>query len=154
MDYDKYNEYLQERWEGMVDLIEQKKLNDYALGRAMIKFSKSKNPIHQKLQKHGYKKAYKHVSNLQEKNRTRFDFIVEEVGAMILNDAKDNFIEGDSKQSAGSTTLIAKIKPYDTSSLKENIDKYLKRCVEKKHIHSYNCDFSKDKITVNIKLYK
>ena len=65
---DDFEYYIQERWEGMIDLIEAKKLNDYALGRAMINFSKSNNKLNKQLQKKGAREADKYKINQNNKN--------------------------------------------------------------------------------------
>ena len=88
MDYNNMQEYIQERWEGVLTILEEKKLNDYALGRAMIKFANSNNPVNKKLQDIGKKKAEKYSDKQHDRYLAKLELIAEYIASMILTETK------------------------------------------------------------------
>ena len=95
MDFDNFDQYIQERWEGMIEILEEKALKDYALGRAMINFSKSDNPLNKALQKRGMKQAIKYQKHRDAKLTGGLELIGEEIAAIISRHVGDNIISGE-----------------------------------------------------------
>lgn len=156
MNFDEFNNYVQERWEGVLELIEaNKNVQDYALGRFMIKIANSKNPIIKGMNKRVYKKASKTVHSKIQNYKIGLQLMAEEVAGIILQKVpKENIVQGEITASNKNTVIdvVAKIKPCDTEGLKENIESYLDRCVKAKKLGSYTCNISKTSIKVTVRL--
>ena len=148
MDYKDMQEYVQERWEGVLTLLEEKKLNDYALGRVMIKMANHKNPINKKIQDNGKKKAEKYFDKQHDKyvNKMAHDagyvagFLKH--GKITLN---DNSVVVKGSINGAPEYIDAKI---------ERVNNYLKTRHEKGEIGEYNVKCNNGDYTVTIKIAK
>ncbi len=150
MDFDKYQEYIQERWDGMVSLLEEKKLNDYALGRAMIKFSKSKNPIAKNMRDRGMKQAKKYMKKQHDKNLAKMELIAEYIAGQLLTEvekhgSKISNGEVTTNKNETSTVIKAKITPkIDGDDFTNKLSDYLIRCRDRGDIEGYDFGFYDD----------
>ena len=153
MDFDKY---IQERWEGVLDIIEEKALKDYALGRAMIKFSQSNNPIAKNMRDRGMKQAKKYQYKRDAKLIDGLELIGEEIAAIISRHVGDNIIKGEVTPSKSGTAVIIKadLNSCDVNGLEDKLKDYMQRCIDKRQMMSYDCEVSDTKIYVKIKLFK
>jgi hypothetical protein len=148
MDFDNFDQYIQERWEGMIEILEEKTLKDYALGRAMINFSKSDNPLNKALQKRGQKQADKYTKKQHDHNLAKMELIAEQIAGMLLTEVEKH----DSKISGGevttneqetSTVVKAVVKPvFDFDSFSDRLSNYLIRCCDRGDIDSYDFGFT------------
>lgn len=147
MKYEDLDEYIQERWEGMIDLIEAKKLNDYALGRAMIKFSNSNNKLNKYSQKKGYEKADKYLKKQHDKKLAKMELIAEYVAGQLLTEVKKHGSEisnGEvtTNKNETSTVIKATIKPeIDGDAFSRKLTDYLSKCCDRGEISSYDFGF-------------
>lgn len=142
MDYKDIREYVQERWEGTITILEEKKLNDYALGEAMMKI------VNKKFQDNRKKKAEylsdkqynKYVNNMAHAAGFVAGFLKH--GKITLND-NSAVVKGSTK---GTPEYInAKI---------EHVSNHLKTCREKGEIGEYNVKCNNGDYTVTIKIAK
>ena len=83
MEFDKFNEFVQERYEGMWEIIEEGKLADKAM-KSLIKFSKSDNIINKSLQKRGMKQAKKYEAKRDAKLKKGLELIAETIADLIV----------------------------------------------------------------------
>ena len=137
-------------------IIEEKTLKDYALGRAMIKFSKSNNPINKYLQKQGRKQAMKYQANRDAKLIDGLELIGEEIAAIISRHVGDNIINGEVTPSSSGTSVVIKanLKSCNVDGLEDKLKEYMQRCIDKRKMLSYDCKVSSTEIYVRIKLFK
>ena len=154
-------EYVQERWEGVLTILEEKKLNDYALGRAMIRMANHKNPINKKIQDSGKKKAEKYFKKQHDNYLAKMELIAEYIAGMILTETekrKAKIINGEVTTNKNETSTVVKgsIKPdINTKDLSKRISDYLKTCREKGEIGEYSVEFhDSGKFNVIIKIAK
>ena len=156
MDKEKYYEYLEERWEGVLDIIEEKVLKDYALGRAMIKFSQSNNPIAKNMRNRGMKQAKKYQDKRDAKLKDGLELIGEEIASIISRHVGDNIISGEVTPSKSGTAVIikAELKSCDINGLENKLKEYMQRCIDRRQMLSYECEVSNTKVYVKIKLFK
>lgn len=156
MDFDNFNQYIQERWEGMIEILEEKTLKDYALGRALINFSKSDNPLNKALQKRGMKQAIKYQKQRDDKLTIGLELIGEEIAAIISRHVGDNIISGEVSPSKSGTAVVikAKLKSCNVDGLEDKLKEYMQRCIDKGKMLSYDCKVSNTEVYVKIKLFK
>lgn len=143
MDYKDMQEYVQERWEGVLTLLEEKKLNDYALGRAMIKLSNSKkiqDNRKKKVEKYFDKQHNKYVNKMGHDAGYITGFLKH--GKITLND--------DSVVVKGSINGT----PEYINAKIDHVNNYLKTRHEKGEIGEYNVKCNNGDYTVTIKIAK
>lgn len=148
MDYKDMQEYVQERWEGVLTILEEKKLNDYALGRTMIKTANHKNPANKKIQDNRKKKAEqlsdkqynKYVNNMAHAAGFVAGFLKH--GKITLND-----------NSAVVKGSINGAPEYINAKI-ERVNNHLKTRREKGEIGEYNVKCNNGDYTVTIKIAK
>lgn len=126
MDFDKY---VQERWDGMLELLEAKKLNDYALGRAFIKFANSDHPINKRLQKRGEREAKKYEVRRDARLEKELYKIAKKLDNVIKQDIKANSeLKHDAvgfEMEKIAVRMDYKFKPYNIDELNNKISRIL-----------------------------
>ena len=148
MNYDNFDDYIQERYEGMWNIIEEKALNDSKLGRAMIKMSQSKNGVNKYLQKRGQKQADKYTKKHHDHNLAKMELIAEQIAGMLLSEVEkhDSKISGGevtTNEQESSTVVKAVVKPvFDFDSFSDRLSNYLIRCCDRGDIDSYDFGFT------------
>ena len=148
MDYKDMQEYVQERWEGVLTILEEKKLNDYTLGKAMKKIANHKNPTNKKIQDNRKKKDEylsdkqynKCVNNMARAAGYVAGFLKH--GKITLND-NSAVVKGSTKGA-----------PEYINMKIEHVNNYLKTCREKGEIGEYNLKCNNGEYTVTIKIAK
>ena len=159
MKHDEFNEYIQERWEGMLYIFEQKKLNDYALGRAMIKFSRSDNPINKALQKKGMEQAKKYGEKRDHKLKFGLERISEYIAGMIIDNVEANggkIYDGEvtPNKSGTSIKIFANYSKCNATKLNEDITRYLERCVDRRQVLTYDIKVDNYVAEITIRLFR
>lgn len=158
MEFDKFNDFVHERYEGMWEIIEEGKLTDKAM-KSLIKFSKSDNIINKSLQKRGMKQAKKHEAKHDAKLKKGLELIAETIANLIVINVEDHGGEvtsGEVKPNNNGTAIIisANYTECDEEKLKKAVGNYIDRCIERKQVLTYDINVNKNKINVKIKLFK
>ena len=159
MQYEDFKNYIQEHWDNVVEITEGS-LSDKAM-KGLIKFARSDNPISKGLRKRGMRQAKKYEKRRDAKLTAGLELIADEVSNMVIEDIKKHgaeIINGDIKPNKSGTAITINIsfKPAynDYKSINTALNGYLKRCVSKKQLLTYDYNFTNGSFKAKLKLFK